>query len=48
MDFNRIMDDIRKRKEELAKEYNTDISKVVHVGNHKYIVVTLDGKEIVI
>lgn len=46
--FDKINEDIKRRKQELAKEYSTDISKVAHVGNHRYIVITLDGKEITV
>ena len=37
---------IQKDKAELARAYNTDASKIVYIGDNKYIVVTRDGKEI--
>lgn len=44
--FNKLMEKVRNDKKELAISYNTDESKIVYIGNNKYIVVTNDGKEI--
>lgn len=46
--FEKIMGKVRADKTTLAKKYNTDASKVVWMGENKYAVVTLDGKQFVI
>ena len=44
--FNKLMEKVQRDKKELASSYNTDKSKIIYVGDNKYIVVTRDGKEI--
>ena len=44
--FNKLMEKVYRDKKELASSYNTDESKIIYVGDNKYIVVTRDGKEI--
>lgn len=44
--FNKLMEKVHRDKKELASSYNTDESKIIYVGDNKYIVVTRDGKEI--
>ena len=44
--FNTFIEKIQRDKKELASSYNTDKSKIIYVGDNKYIVVTRDGKEI--
>lgn len=44
--YEMIYKKIQKDRAELAKAYDTDESKIVYIGNNKYIVVTRDGKEI--
>lgn len=45
MYIDKLLDKIRKDKEELAKSYDVVISAIVYIGNNKYIVVK-DGREI--
>ena len=44
--FIKLMERVNRDKKELASSYNTDESKIIYVGDNKYIVVTRDGKEI--
>ena len=44
--FNTFIEKIQRDKKELASSYNTDKSKIIYVGDNRYIVVTRDGKEI--
>ena len=44
--FNKLMEKRQRDKKDLASSYNTDKSKIIYVGDNKYIVVTRDGKEI--
>lgn len=40
------LEKIRRDKKKLAEEYSTDESKIVFIGDNKYIVVLLDGTEV--
>ena len=44
--LDKHLEKIRRDKKKLAEEYNTDESKVVYIGDNKYIVVLLDGAEV--
>ena len=44
--FNKLMEKVHRDKKELASSYNIDESRVIYIGDNKYIVVTRDGKEI--
>ncbi len=46
MYFDKLMEKVRRDKKELATTYNTDETKIVYIGNNKYIVVLLDGTEL--
>lgn len=46
MYIDKLMEKVRKDKKELATSYHADISKIVYIGDNKYIVITHDGKEI--
>lgn len=46
MYFDKLMEKVIKDKKELAKSYGVDTSRIVYIGNNKYIVVANDGKEI--
>lgn len=46
MYVDKLMKKIERDKKELAEAYNTDDSKIVYIGDNKYIVVLLDGTEI--
>ena len=43
---DKLMKKVARDRKDLAKSYSTDESKVVYIGNNKYIVVLRDGKEI--
>lgn len=45
--YEKIIAKARKDVEELAKQYDTDISSIVWIGNNKYIIVK-NGKQIYI
>lgn len=42
----KLIEKVRKDKKELAESYNTDKSKIVYIGNNKYIVVLPSGEQI--
>ena len=46
MYVDKLIEKIKREKKELAGTYNTDESKVIYIGNNKYIVVLLGGTEI--
>lgn len=46
MFIDNLYDKVQKDRKELAQSYNTDESKIVYIGDNKYIVVLPDGKEI--
>lgn len=46
MYFDALMEKVARDRKSLAKSYNTAESKVVYIGDNKYIVVLPDGKEI--
>lgn len=46
MYIDKLMKKIERDIKELAEAYNTDYSKIVYIGNNKYIVVLSDGTEI--
>jgi hypothetical protein len=43
---DKLMDKVRKDKKELAKSYNTDESRIIYLGDNKYIVILKSGQEI--
>ena len=44
--FDKRLEKIRRDKKKLAEEYNTDESKIVYIGDNKYIVVLSSGTEV--
>ena len=46
MYIDKLLEKVRKDKKELAIAYDTDESKIVYIGNNKYIVVLKDGQNI--
>lgn len=42
----KLITKVRKDKKELAKSYNTDESKIVYIGDNKYIVCLPSGEQI--
>ena len=46
MYIDKLMEKIKKDRQELAKSYNTSESSIVYIGDNKYIVVLPNGKEI--
>ena len=46
MYIDKLLEKVARDRKSLATSYNTDESKVVYIGDNKYIVITQDGKEI--
>lgn len=45
MNFEKKLKKVRKQKEEIAIKFGTDESKIVWMGDEKYILVTRNGEE---
>lgn len=46
MFIDSLMKKIQRDRKELAQSYNVPESRIVYIGDNKYIVVLTDGKEI--
>ena len=46
MYIDKLWEKVARDRKSLATSYNTDESKIVYIGDNKYIVITKDGKEI--
>ena len=46
MYYDKLMEKVARDRKSLAQSYNTDESKVIYIGDNKYIVITQVGKEI--
>ena len=46
--FEEIMEQVRNDITKLAKEYDVSETRIVWMGNNKYTVVTINGKQIVV
>ena len=46
MYFDKLMEKVMKGKKELANSYGVDTSRIVYIGDNKYIVVTNDGRDV--